>query len=66
MEQKIVGFCRTTDFSFTNFVWVGSDSHVKLSKRIRSLEKQSSLISGVHYIIILLYGAEMGGVRKNW
>jgi len=45
MEQKLVGFYRTSDFSFPNFVGVGLDYDVNLLDGIRSLEKHSPLIS---------------------
>jgi len=45
MEQKLVRFCQTSDFSFPNFVRVGLDSDVNLSDWNRSLEKHSPLIS---------------------
>jgi len=44
-NKKLVRFCWTSDFSYTNFVGVRLDSHVNLSNRIWSLEKHSPLIS---------------------
>jgi len=44
-NKKLFGFCRTSDFSFPNFVGVRLDSDVNLSERIQSLEKYSPLIS---------------------
>jgi len=49
-NKKLVGFYRTSEFSFTNFVGVGLDSHVNLSDWIRSLEKHRPLISAVQHI----------------
>jgi len=48
MEQKMVGFYRTSEFSFSNFVGVRLDSDINLSERIQNLGKQSPLISGMY------------------
>jgi len=47
IDKKLVGFCRTSDFSCPNFVGVGSDWILMLIYRIWSLEKHSPLISAV-------------------